>query len=776
MATTSRPAGGSERRAIVGRALHVTLAASTGFYVCRYAFDQPEPAIYALFGAVAMGALSQIPGSGRQRATVIAGALPIALALVAVGTALAVHTATAVVGMAVVGFCLAFSAVAGPRPAGAAPGLQLMYILPSFPPYAPDHLPGRLLGTAIGILLLAALELWVLPARGADRPYRLVLADAIGTASRAADALAARAGGRTADGTSDRQGDGAGDHPDSNFPESLLRDLPRAGEALRPALLPPAERPGGAGRTDRALTQAAGAARELLSQLRGLAAQETALHDPESAVLLARVAQACRDTEDALRGGPAPPATRMDEAIRAFQEARLAAARRPAPTRPSPDVLRHQAAVLASSVPAQIAKSSLRVAIDGRAAGPLHPESVFWYASRPTAYLYWVRVRGHLTPHSVHFQNAVRITAGLALARLTAGLLDLAHGFWVLLAVLTLTRTNVIGTWRNVRLALAGTFVGSLAAAGLLIAFGPHTDAYAAVLAPTMLLAFTVGPMLGIAWAQGLLTVVVASAFAQLAPTNWELAQVRILDVATGCLIGLVCGVLAWPRGARTEVLRTAAELLRSLGRTVEQATYAMLRDPDVGLPTAPQAVRRGPPATDTVSQSIDETGHALRLAQSSFAQLQAEPEAPYPHPPSDPDADADPHLPDLQGVLVTAHHTLLGAQELLDSHRQSPRPSAPDAIQPASVRGTELARECTALADDLVQGSMAPGPPPKPAHVIPPSLLDGDGNGNGNGNGERDSAALPLLIDLETWLNAVARDLAHIRPAPPTLAGNRRR
>ncbi|WTW98807.1 FUSC family protein [Streptomycetaceae bacterium NBC_01309] len=761
MATTSRPAGGSERRAIVGRALHVTLAASAGFYVCRYAFDQPEPAIYALFGAVAMGALSQIPGSGRQRATVIAGALPIALALVAVGTALAVHTATAVAGMAVVGFCLAFSAVAGPRPAGAAPGLQLMYILPSFPPYAPDHLPGRLLGTAIGILLLAALELWVLPARGADRRYRLVLADAIGTASRAADALAARAGGGTADGQDSGQGggtsDGTGDRHDGDFPEDLLRDLLKAGEALRPALLPPAERPGGAGRTDRALTQAAGAARELLSQLRGLAAQETALHDPESAVLLARVAQACRDTEDALRGGPAPPATRMDEAIRAFQEARLAAARRPAPTRPSPAVLRHQAAVLASSVPAQIAKSSVRVAIDGRAAGPLHPESVFWYASRGTAYLYWVRVRGHLTPHSVHFQNAVRITAGLALARLTAGLLDLAHGFWVLLAVLTLTRTNVIGTWRNVRLALVGTFVGSLAAAGLLTAFGPHTDAYAAVLAPAMLLAFTVGPMLGIAWAQGLLTVVVASAFAQLAPTNWELAQARILDVATGCLIGLVCGVLAWPRGARTEVLRTAAELLRSLGRTVEQATYAMLHDPDVGLPTAPQVVRRGPSATATVSQSIDETGHALRLTQSSFAQLQAEPEAPRPHLTSDP----DPHLPDLQAVLVTAHHTLLSAQELLDSHRQSPRPSAPDAIRSASARGTELARECTALADDLAQGSVAPGPPPKPAHVIPSALLDGDD--------ESDSAALPLLIDLETWLNAVARDLAHIRPAPST-------
>lgn len=731
MATTGRPADGVDRRTIVRHALRVTLAASLGFYVCRYAFDRPETAVYALFGAVAMGVLSQIPGSGRQRAVVILTAVPVALGLVAAGTGLAVHTATAVAGMVVVGFCLAFAPVAGPRPAGAAAGLQLMYILPSFPPYAPDHLSGRLVGAATGMLLLAAAEAWVVPAPGPERPYRRILADAIGTAGSAAAALADGHGRRVPD------------------------DLTDAGEELRPSLLPPAERPAGAGRTDRALAEAGAAARELLAQLQALAAQAPRPRDPASAALLARVAEACRDTEHALRGGPAPPATRMDEAVRAFQSTRLAEARRPAATRPSPEVLRHQAAVLATSVPAQIAKSSVRVAIDGRRAHPLRPASLFWYARRSTAYLYWRRLRGNLTPRSVHFQNAIRITAGLALARLTAGALDLSHGFWVLLAVLTLTRTNVMGTWRGVRLALVGTFVGSLAAAGLLIAFGRHTDAYAAVLAPAMLIAFSVGPMLGVAWAQGLFTLVVASAFAQLAPASWELAQERILDVATGCLIGLVCGVLAWPRGARTEVLRAMAQLLRGVGRTVDETTGALLRGPNTPTPAA-----------------IPEARHELRLAQSSFAQFQGEPHSPRDHP------------VDLQAILITAHHALLGAQELLDSHRQSPRPRAAyeaeaayaaQAAQAASERGRALSRACEALADEVAEGRVRPGPRPGPEHVIPAALLDGDGRGGGEGEGERadaavgevdrDSAALPLLIDLEAWLNAIARDIAHIRP-----------
>lgn len=730
MATTGPPTPGDpDRRAIVRRAVRVTLAASLGFYTYRYAFDRPETAIYALFGAVAMGALSRVPGSGRQRATVLLAALPVALGLVAAGTALAVHTATAVAGMVVVGFCLAFAPIAGPRPAGVAPGLQLMYILPSFPPYAPEHLPGRMLGAATGILLLAAVEAWVLPEPGPEKPYRRILADTIATAGRAAATLATEPGRwPEADRPLTVPTPGAGQGVSSSNPSSrrLSDHLSDAGERLRPAFLPAAERPAGAGRTDRALAQAGGATRELLAQLQGLGSRAPTVRDPASRGLLARVAEACQDSERALRGGPAPPATRMDQAIRDFQDHRLAEARRSAASRPSPGVLRHQAAVLAASVSAQIVKSSVRVTIDGRRARPLHPESMFWYVRRSTPSIYWQRVRGNLTPRSVHFQNAVRIAAGLSLARLVAGALDLTHGFWVLLAVLTLTRTNAMGTWRSVRLALVGTFAGALAAAGLLIGFGQHTDAYAAVLAPAMLVAFTVGPMLGVAWAQGLFTLVVASAFAQLAPANWQLAQVRILDVAAGCLIGLVCGVLAWPRGAQSEALRAMSRLLRSLGHTVDATTAAMLRGVDP--PTPP---------------SITDTRHALWLAESSFAQLQGEARGPPAWP------------TDMQGVLIAAHHALLGAQELLDSHRESPRSKAADAVSAFTARGRELSRACAALATELVDGRSDPAPRPGREQTVPVTLLAATGDG----------ATLPLLIDLETWLNAVARDLARIRP-----------
>nr|WP_244882488.1 hypothetical protein [Streptomyces zhihengii] len=184
-----------DRVQAVRRAVRVSVAASAGFYTARYLLDEPAVALYALFAPIALGILSQIPGGGRDRALVVLRVLPIAAALTALGTALAVGTLPAVAGMLLVGFVLAFGAVCGPAPAGVAPGLLLFYILACFPPYAPDTLPERLLGLTAGCLLLALCEWRLLPAPG-DVGYRERVARALDTAGRAARAAAAAAARR----------------------------------------------------------------------------------------------------------------------------------------------------------------------------------------------------------------------------------------------------------------------------------------------------------------------------------------------------------------------------------------------------------------------------------------------------------------------------------------------------------------------------------------------------------------------------------------------------
>ena len=59
-------------------------------------------------------------------------------------------------------------------------------------------------------------------------------------------------------------------------------------------------------------------------------------------------------------------------------------------------------------------------------------------------------------------------------------------------------------------------------------------------------------------------TLLVAMLFAQMAPVSWRLAEVRILDVVLGGLLGAVVGLLVWPRGATGEMRRTAEATLKA--------------------------------------------------------------------------------------------------------------------------------------------------------------------------------------------------------------------
>ena len=80
--------------------------------------------------------------------------------------------------MLVVGLLVGMSATAGGRVQGLANGLQLLYILPSFPPYDLDALPARLLGLSLGVTLLVVADVLVLPQHGAPG-YERRLADAV---------------------------------------------------------------------------------------------------------------------------------------------------------------------------------------------------------------------------------------------------------------------------------------------------------------------------------------------------------------------------------------------------------------------------------------------------------------------------------------------------------------------------------------------------------------------------------------------------------------------
>ncbi|MEU3407759.1 FUSC family protein [Streptomyces sp. NPDC006670] len=645
------------------RAVRVTLVAAAGFYLFLYGFGSSVAATYALFSAVALAGLSRIPGTGPQRAATVLRLVPVCWLLVAIGTFLSVRTWSAVAGMLVIGFVLAFAAVGGPGPAGAGPGLQLLYILPSFPPYDPGSLGVRLIGTTTGLALLVLAERHLLP-EPAPPPYRELAARAADTAAQCARELAAR--------------------PYALSAASAGRAR-EAGTGLRSLKVPEADRPAGPGARDRALTHTGLAARTLLSRL-------SAPHGPWDGAgdVLRAVALLAERTAARLRlRGDTGPGDAYEGLAAA--RARLAAA---APGPADPAVLRRDAAVLEVADAALTMATAASLAVPGPVVADRVQPGRFWYARTPAPLLWWHRVRGHAVRRSVFFQNAVRIGLALAAARLVAGLDTLPHGFWAMLATLSLTRTTVGETWSTIRIALAGTFAGALFTAGLLTVVGPHTPVYAVVLPLWMLLAFTVGPVRGVGWAQGLFTVLVAMVFAQLAPATWQLAEVRMADVLIGSVIGGVFGLLAWPRGAHDELGRATAGLLRRAAETVVATSASVAAGGAGGA--------GGPGEGAVAGRGYRSLRHALIMAESAYAQFQSEPArfgAAAPRPPG----------PDWQAALMTGHHVLWGADRLT-APPDGPAPPAVPPLDPEPAAGLAGIGDRVAGRMLLVSAHLDPG------------------------------------------------------------------
>ncbi len=162
----------------VKRAARVSVATFLGFYFSLYVVGQTQMAFFASFGCIALGALSEVTGEPWQRTKTYLAALVAGVILVTLGTLLAFNTWAAAAGMLVVGFIVAYAGVGGPRVLGAATGLQLLYILPSFPPYVPEALGWRLIGLVLAVALLALADrlLWPPPV---PTPFRRRLAEAI---------------------------------------------------------------------------------------------------------------------------------------------------------------------------------------------------------------------------------------------------------------------------------------------------------------------------------------------------------------------------------------------------------------------------------------------------------------------------------------------------------------------------------------------------------------------------------------------------------------------
>ncbi len=300
-------------------------------------------------------------------------------------------------------------------------------------------------------------------------------------------------------------------------------------------------------------------------------------------------------------------------------------------------------------------------------------------------------------------------------------MLDLSHGFWVLLTILTLLRTSAAETRSLLWPALVGTVIGSIGAAALLLVDIPPPT-YALVLPVVMLIGFSAGPLLGLGWAQALFTLVIALVFAQVSPVDWHLAEARVVDVAVGAAIGLATGLLAWPRGGSGELHRAAGTYLAAAGRVVRDTIDVLTHGAGPG-------------------RALPEARDAGELASASWALYQTE------HHPT-------PSV-DWQATLLAGHHAVRGAEWLL---KECPRPGRLlPCVEPLSAEADDVAARYERAAGALLRRDHAVlgAAPPEPPRGDWPTDLGTD---------------LYHLADLHVWLDGLRDDLGRIRADAPGL------
>jgi hypothetical protein len=211
----------------------------------------------------------------------------------------------------------------------------------------------------------------------------------------------------------------------------------------------------------------------------------------------------------------------------------------------------------------------------------------------------------------VWLHNSVRGAAGLGLAVLVAHLTGVQHSFWVVLGSLSVLRSSALNTGQNAVRGLLGTVAGFVIGAAVLALIGTNPTLLWFLLPLAILLAGVAPAVISFAAGQAGFTLTLVILFNIIQPAGWRIGLLRVEDIALGCAVSLVVGLLFWPRGAAAALNRALAEAYSgSAGYLASAVEFGMLRC-DVGQPAAAATAAAVTPAavrSAAASRRLDDT------------------------------------------------------------------------------------------------------------------------------------------------------------------------
>jgi uncharacterized membrane protein YccC len=621
------------------RAVRATVVIPGLFALSDKVIGNPQMTLFVTFGGFSTLVLASFSGTRRDKAIAHLGLALAGSALLVIGTLISSRAWLAAIVTVPVAFVTFFAGVAGANAGSGVLAALLTYVLATASPATIEAIPSRLAGWWLASAAGTAAVLLLSPKPTGDRLRAAAAGLAASLAGLVEDALR----GELKPG--DREASAA------------------AKNKLLTAFSTAPYGPTGLATGDQALANVV----ELLEWSAGLVSDaldncgDLARAAPAGRELLARSSAMLRDVAALLNGADAQPDFDGLERYRAAEVAYLhdlAAAEGQAGHVVS------RAAVALSFYARAVALAARNTAVDSLVVARRADQQTIaaqrrrWYGGREDGAPAEGRLAGltgafgvaarHASIRSVWFLNSLRGSLALAAAVAVADVSGLQHAFWIVLGTLSVLRTNASATGATAARALAGTVIGFAVGAALLLAVGTNPVALWAVLPVAVVIAAYAPGTAPFAVGQAAFTFFVVVLFNLLAPAGWKVGLLRIEDVAIGCAVSLVVGIVFWPRGAGRVVANDLADAFRCgsdyLRQAVDWALGVRRDPPDAGV----AAVTAGLRLDDGLRGYLTELGAKrlkkeelwslvlatlrLRLAANSLAGLPAmDPEPAHP-------------------------------------------------------------------------------------------------------------------------------------------------
>jgi uncharacterized membrane protein YccC len=552
---------------------------------------QPQTSVFAAFGSFALLVLVEFTGPPRTRLVAYLGLACVGAAFITLGTLCSRNAWLAAGAMAVVGFATLFAGVINGYFAAAATGALLTFVLPVTLPAPNSAIAERLegWGLAAGAGICALMLLWP-PRQRADFQRQ------------AAEALRAVA-----------------DLLGANRETSAERErVARASvDTLARRLLGAQHRPTGPTGPMAALASLPDELDWLLSFVTPAPDAQLELACAEDAEAMAAAAAVLRASAERLQGREGRPDF---ERLEASRDAVAHALMRRLPELPVDTPVGEVPRALDAPFRIRaLTYAARQAAAYGLLAGGAEvPELDRVDLAKPPPARAALQVTErlaieHASVRSVWFRNSLRGAVGLAVAVYIAQRTGLQHGFWVVLGTLSVLRSNALGTGWSIVSALAGTAVGIVLGAVLVIGIGTHEAVLWFVLPVAVFLAAYAPRAISFAAGQAGFTVVLFLLFNIIQPVGWSVGLVRVEDVAIGFAVSLLVGLLFWPRGAAALLLD---ELAAAYGRGADYVVATARRLSDGGADEAARAGR----AADAALHRLDDAFRQYLAERSATA------------------------------------------------------------------------------------------------------------------------------------------------------------